>query len=536
MKTIQKDILYVDNLGRDIVRKLSQYSELPKTGFLSGGAVANTILSMEWGGDYPINDLDIFRIESTDGMKSKKMPHRCAGMELIAPYVQLFVVNNLGRSYSVSKTEVRGILNFIYVQLETDHQKMENYRIIMDGFDLNCCQVGIDLESAELIYSPNFEAFVKTMQLQVSHPCTPFHTAIRIAKKKKELQCYCNDEAQFQYLSQIPLILSPKSEDDSAEKQIPSPSKYAIYFGEKHYGIYEQHKEDLDRYFEVIPAGKITSGALRYTMIPRNSEIIEELKDCSSELYSLNSIKVVWELLQNKKSIKDKNIRALKLGYFSKHFLMANPKYTQCDWHDKHVQQIEEFLDQHPRMAIVFDYFKLNIQEQLTAIRTIKRMADKEGLFIIGMIEDAARKYFRDGKLPNLPPGNAITEEWIKSLIEGYPEKNSGLLKEPEDLTDFECSHYFSELITTKDLMSEGARMRHCVGGYAETVKRGESMIFHLEAAGEPSTIEISKHTINGTADHLSIGQHKSIWNKEPSHFHKRLARDLVNYLSMKQY
>lgn len=532
IKTILKNILHADTLGRDLLRKLSKFVELPQTGLLAGGAVANTIFSMEWGGDYPINDLDIFRVESTDGLESKRMPHRCMGVNLAGRYWGVIVINNFGRSYTVSKTEVKGILNFVNVQLETDRQKMENYKIIMEGFDLNCCQAGIDLESAELIYSPNFEAFLKTMQLQVSHPCTPFHTAVRIAKKKKELQCYCNDQAQFKYLSQIPLILSPKSQGNSAEKQIPSPSEYAMYFGEKHYGIYEQHKEDLDRYFEVIPGGKIASGGLRYTMIPRNSEIIEELKDC----HSLTSIKVVWELLQNKKSIRDKNIRALKLGCFSKRFLMANPKYAQCDWHEKHVQQIEEFLEQHPHMAVVFDHFKLNIQEQITAMRTIKRMADKEGLLIIGLIEDAVREYLRDGELPNLPPGNVITEEWIKSLIDGYLAKDSELLKEPEDLTDFECRHYFSELITGKDLMSEGFRMEHCVGGYAETVKRGESMIFHLEAAREPSTIEISKHTMNGTVDHLFINQHKGVRNKEPSRFHKRRARDLVNYLSMNQY
>jgi hypothetical protein len=476
--------------------------------------------------------LDIFRVESTDVIDSIIMPHRCMGMGLFGGYLEIIVVNNLWKSYTVSKTEVKGILNFVDVQLMTGHQKMEDYKIIMEGFDLNCCQVGIDLESAELIYSPNFEAFLKTRQLQVSHPCTPFHTAIRIAKKKKELQCYCNEEAQFKYLSQIPLILSPESQGNSAEKRIPFPIQYARYFGEKHYGIYEQHKEDLDRYFEVIPAGKTASGGSRYTMIPRNSEIIEELKDC----HSLTSIKVLWELLQNKKSIRDKNIKALKLGSSSKRFLMVNPKYAQCDWHEKHVQQIEEFLEQHRNMAVVFDRLKLNIQEQLTAMRTIKRMADKEGLFIIGLIEDAVRKYLRDGELPNLPPGNAITEEWIKSLIDDYLGKNPGVLKEPEDLADFECPHYFSELITGKDLMSEGVRMHHCVGGYAETVKRGESVIFHLEAAGEPSTIEISKHTTNGTVDHLLIGQHKGIWNKEPSRFHNRRARDLVNYLSMKQY
>ena len=301
MRTIPKNILHTDRLGREILGKLNKFVELPETGFLAGGAVANTIFSMEWGGDYPINDLDIFRIESTDWLVSMIMPHRSTRGDPFGSCKGIIAINNYGRSYTVSKTEVKGILNFINVQLEADHQKMENYRIIMEGFDLNCCQAGIDLESAELIYTPSFEAFLKTRQLQVSHPCTPFHTAIRIAKKKKELQCHCNDEAQFQYLSQIPLILSRKSQGDRAERIIPPPYHYATYFGEKHYGIYMHNKEDLDRYFEVAPAGKSASGESRYTMIPRNFEIMEELKDC----HSLDAIRVVWELLQNKKSIRD---------------------------------------------------------------------------------------------------------------------------------------------------------------------------------------------------------------------------------------
>ena len=185
-------------------------------------------------------------------------------------------------------------------------------------------------------------------------------------------------------------------------------------------------------------------------------------------------------------------------------------------------------------MAVIFDHFKRNIQEQITAVRTIKRMADKEGLYVIGLIEEAIWEYREHGDTSKLPPNNVITEAWIKSLIDGYLVRNSGLLKEPEDLTDFECRDYFSELITTKELMSEGIRMHHCVGGYAEIVKRGDSVIFHIEAAGEPSTIEISKYTRNGTVDHLFIRQHRAVWTKEPSLFHKRRARDLVNYLNMK--
>jgi len=296
IKTIPRNILHVDNLGRDIIRRLNQYAELPQAGFLAGGAVANAILSMEWGGEYPINDLDIFRIESTDGLYSYQMPHRGTRGDFVGSCKAIIVINNYGRSYTVSKTKVKGILNFIDVQLEMNHEKMENYRIIMEGFDLNCCQAGIDLESAELIYSPSFEAFLKTKHLKVSHPCTPFHTAIRIAKKKKELQCYCDDDVQYRYLSQVPLILPQKREGNSTETIIPPPYHYATYFGEKHYGIYMQHKEDLDRYFEVVPAGKTASGEPRYTMVPRTSEVMEELKDC----HTLDSIRVMWESLQQK--------------------------------------------------------------------------------------------------------------------------------------------------------------------------------------------------------------------------------------------
>ena len=99
-KTIPKNILHTDGLGREILAKLSKHVELPQTGFLAGGAVANTILSMEWGSDYPINDLDIFRIESTDGLESMIIPHKSVMVGL-----NLFYSDNIAisiRGYTVS--------------------------------------------------------------------------------------------------------------------------------------------------------------------------------------------------------------------------------------------------------------------------------------------------------------------------------------------------------------------------------------------------------------------------------------------------
>lgn len=166
----------------------------------------------------------------------------------------------------------------------------------------------------------------------------------------------------------------------------------------------------------------------------------------------VGSIKVVWDLLQNKKSVRDKNIRAWKLDGLPRQFLMVNPKYAQCDWHEKHVQQI--------------------------AVRTVKRMVDKEGLYVIGLIEETIRNYLRYGDPSLLFAENAITEEWIKSLMDAYLVKNSELLKEPEDLADFECRDYFSELISAKRphvRRSQNAPLRGRICGNRQ--KRGKCNI-----------------------------------------------------------
>jgi len=133
--------------------------------------------------------------------------------------------------------------------------------------------------------------------------------------------------------------------------------------------------------------------------------------------------------------------------------------------------------------------------------------------------------------LHNLAPPNSLTEEWISSLMHDYRNENSGQLKEPEDLEDFELAKYFTELASAEDLMSEGLGMHHCVGGYAGAVKNGESLIFHLEIAGESSTVEIKVNS-SGGGHKCFMGQHTGVWNKEPNRFHQRRARNLVHYLN----
>ncbi len=76
--------------------------------------------------------------------------------------------------------------------------------------------------------------------------------------------------------------------------------------------------------------------------------------------------------------------------------------------------------------------------------------------------------------------------------------------------------------------------MHHCVGGYAGAIKNGQSMIFHIEAEGEGSTLEIKKFEREGTIIGINLAQHRGVWNKEPSSFHLMIGKSLFDYLKEK--
>jgi hypothetical protein len=324
---MKKNILKEKDLAALILNRLSEHAEIPSKGFLAGGAVANTILTLEYGGDYPINDMDIFQVTRFAPLEHGKMPHRHVAKTLFyTGYFGVGCYNDPERGYTVLETKRDGLVNTINVQLTKGFGSKEDYEMILKGFALNCCQAGIDLESKEFICAPTFASFLETMQLKVHYPWTPFHTAIRLPKKQKELKCYCNYPTETKYLSQIPLVLLPRDR----EEEYP-PFEFARYFGEKSYHDYLLHKEEIDKYFEVIDHNKrLADGSTvcLHTMIPRDLEIVEELKEC----LSLISLKQTWDLLQGRKGDVEKNRRALSRdGWAPKTFLMVNPDYAQCD-------------------------------------------------------------------------------------------------------------------------------------------------------------------------------------------------------------
>ena len=185
--------------------------------FLSGQAVAQCYLEMV-GSDIKtaINDLDIFVVE-----KSRTELLSLFGHQMVASDMGL---NRQGKaqyqmatsSYDdglcpVYKSEYTilssGVINKANITcIKTYSGAHSIAECILDGFDLNCSQVCLDLTNEKLVVSDAFLDFIKTKQLKVVSTVTPAPTYLRLKQKIRDFKnVYCNEVRE---VSKIQLALA----------------------------------------------------------------------------------------------------------------------------------------------------------------------------------------------------------------------------------------------------------------------------------------------------------------------------------------
>jgi len=238
---MMNNILEDKDIVAKILNKLSKLCAIPNSGFLAGGAVANTLLNMKYGKDYPINDLDIFIEGNNTGVLHT--PIRTNSLVIQEGYSSSEITYDHGSNYRIIEVSRDGLLNFITITKVDDRDNRRNYQYILNGFDFNCCQAGIDLSNNQIYYTEEFEKFLNTQQLDITALYTPAHTAIRLFKKKDELGCYCNVEKCMELLSQ-PLI-------GDIRKYLNS-KHFAFYFSHKYKDMFMKYYSELKQYFKLI--------------------------------------------------------------------------------------------------------------------------------------------------------------------------------------------------------------------------------------------------------------------------------------------
>jgi hypothetical protein len=593
-----------------IINSLNNVVKLPNDGFLAGGSVANMLLSLYHDGTpwrFKVNDVDIFKPTNDTSIESDGEHSLNNGtavdisLELHDEgYGHTFVEAD-GTYYKVLSSERFGLINEVKCLVSHGHSGGNQERvipepptdnpdkymfsvtynepkipnidpdndIILRGFDLNCCQAGIDLSNGVLHYTKEFVEFLKSKQVLVIIPYTPFHTAVRMVKKMDMYGsfCYCDLDYEMKYLNEAKYI------EDVCQ-----------FFGKENYDKFQEYKHILGEYIEIkplefrqmpyeyklkyFPKSMETKALGRVVKMVSSRfddvdvevseerrlwryEFIKDLGYIDEELDKVWLLKKVWELKYRpmKKSHRNKinNI----LSYHKTDFtclyndgdgrqipyhvqcLISNDGYYDCDFTDKHLEEIHRFINEHRGLAGVL--FKSgNVQEQYNNIKLIKSITKQEGQWIIGVLETLGCDINSQTK---------ITKEWVMGLVEKEKQRMSTPLVDPINLSGFKYKKYVTELTTPLELRVEGEKMGHCVGGYSGDIKRGGSRIFHIEVDGIGSTLQISLKGDNypGSVNYdkvgCSISQHygrypEKVGNQTPTNKNRGIAFKLCYHMS----
>lgn len=501
-------------------------------GFIAGGSVSNILYYLLYGVKPVVNDIDIFFHKKTRKPIFTKKNSETKLEKITSNVVDVgwYGSNRSENSFKIYGHKREGILNYVHTCIFSEDK---SYTVFLDNFDLNCCKSGLDIKNEKIVYTEDFVEFLKSRQIEISKVINPIQTTIRIKNKVKDLDCYCDIDSEISLLQHASIY----------------HHKIGIQIGEETYAKYLNNKDFVDKYFTIkeLDYSKISFNS-PFTVINGESWIFEpKLNGYIVPFWfnNVNQLYVYWRLFKSnlsrsKKSKIDKIMSYIYSNGFSKlntfdskvfvterllgnsvayknytkqglnyymgikdikvhqinstiwKFLISNNRYYDCDFDIRHLKLIEKFSREHLNLFRIFNGFNgdITVQSQYEIIKYIKSMSKKKGLWIIGELENVGQNNKYKIK------GNSVIElvKSIDTYIEHREEDLSKKLIEKIDLSGFEFSDNVTELTTTIELIEEGKKMGHCVGGYSLSVEKGNSRIFHIEEGGHGSTVEISNN------------------------------------------
>lgn len=228
----------IEHIIQESALEIKSRWDLPKTGFLSGGSIANLIWEKVSGTKAVINDLDIYHlhsiIEKADELELKeKQSFQNKEKVVYEDYRGIELSLKLSSFYIIEEVTNNGILNEIRYKSNTDNPK-----IIIESFDINCCQVGYDLETGKSYWTKEFLEFLETGELRLINLSSPAHSAMRLVKKHIDL----NVKLPELELDLIAYSLNNPSFKDTNKRR----------FKQKYANMFREYRSGLESRFELV--------------------------------------------------------------------------------------------------------------------------------------------------------------------------------------------------------------------------------------------------------------------------------------------
>ncbi len=356
----------------EVIKELNEMHELPKRGILAGGAISNKIWEKITGISMPINDIDIFIYEShiepinndtsLDSYKWSESEYE----KKSCGYAGIRYTTIHNKYYSVNRHERIELLNNIYYSSNTTDPN-----IFLESFDINCTQVGYDLETGEICSTSHFNEFIKTGELKVVCANTPAHTLIRLLKKREEFKVATLDKSkEFTYLK--------------LARTQHFHNYIRHFFGSKYFDIItDKWRDELREHDLVVETVKDKEGlwTINTPLLQTDGifNIEHYITDRSNHVDHLVNLSDLDYFMRNIHGDKERELLWSKLGSVwadkKDNYMLSKPS-------DSDVELISDLIKVSPQISISIS--KLDFNRQVSLIKNImKHTSDVDTIAIL---------------------------------------------------------------------------------------------------------------------------------------------------------
>lgn len=460
---------------------------------------------------------------------------------------------------------------------------------IISNFDINANQVGVDLETGQILYTPHFYDFTKGQQLKIVNLQRCWHALARYFDKKEVHGYFGNNDCEIdKVMTYYSLKNSTSLHESFIQDGFIMPNFGSLFhqdwkdplsplMGEKYIELCR--KNGLFNYLKIRNTGKAkdSSKTKLYELAPKSHWVSNVTKGKHKEkiekilgkelvgyqMYALSNINSIMESEYN--LISEKKLH--KIISYSKELSQVKendsklPIMRKKELLKERVGRIGLYNSKILDKLLLKGHYKIGditriskfIENHPESIKLFSNTSTEKWIDIISKfrkLEDLSYRVF--GYWINNHNSISPIEFLDKSVeeLEDIAYENSGNSLKPLRELIFDNFEFkdieFKEIITSFELNDLGHKMKHCIGGYDSSVAYWDSCILLLKDVGGnyistaelkiPKSLrqEVDKFELDGKPYNIknhkfTINQHRTKFNRKPKEKHRKALIDFIN-------